>query len=190
MVVVHEQQDEEQHDHAAQHRRRQGPFVERDLEELEDDPADRAVDREQQDFHQPGPSLAVLDRGLSGSSMAGPRCRLLDLGNTRFEPRDRRLQFGRRLAVGRAGKAPAAFRAIGHRPDPQERPKRVQGEEAHPSGRMDRVLMRMLAPLGDFVGYIVDRDHGVEQRDDDEEQQAEREIVEEHFRPPTAGVSA
>ncbi len=54
----------------------------------------------------------------------------------------------------------------------------MEGEKTHPASSMNRVLVRMLASPGDLVGDVVDRDDGIEERYDDEEQQAEREIVE------------
>ena len=41
--------------------------------------------------------------------------------------------------------------------------------------------MGMLASLRDLMWHVVNRDDGVEQRYDDEEQQAERKIVEEYL---------
>ena len=75
--------------------------------------------------------------------------------------------------------APAALRLIEHRPDPQKRPKRVQGEQAHPTCGMDRVLMGVAAPLGDLVGHVVDGNDPVKQGDHHEDQKPECEIVEE-----------
>jgi hypothetical protein len=46
----------------------------------------------------------------------------------------------------------------------------VKREQAHPAGGMDSVLMRVITMLGDFVGYIVDGDYPVEERDQDEKQ--------------------
>ena len=75
--------------------------------------------------------------------------------------------------------SPAALWPVEHRPDPQERPKRVQGEQAHPTCGMDCVLMRMAALLGDLIGHVVDGDDPVEQGDHHEDQKPECEIVEE-----------
>ena len=72
---------------------------------------------------------------------------------------------------------PAAIGSVRHRPDPQERPDRVQREQADPAGDMDRILVRMVAVLGDLVGDGVNRDDRIEQRDHDEKQQSEREVI-------------
>jgi hypothetical protein len=45
---------------------------------------------------------------------------------------------------------PAALGAVRHGPDPQERPQRVQREQAYPSGRVDRVRVGMMAGLRDL----------------------------------------
>ena len=57
----------------------------------------------------------------------------------------------------------------------------MQREEADPPGGVDRVLMRVIAVLGDFVGHVVDCDDPIEQRYEHEDQQSEREIVEERI---------
>ena len=44
----------------------------------------------------------------------------------------------------------------------------MQREEADPAGGVDRVLMRMIARLGNQVGNVVNRDDGVEDHDHDE----------------------
>src|SRR5262249_60736185 len=71
-------------------------------------------------------------------------------------------RLGRRPLVRNA---PPTIRPIGHGPDPEEWPKRMQREEAHPSRRMDCILMRMVARLGDHWrndgdrGDAMTRDH-------------------------------
>ena len=49
--------------------------------------------------------------------------------------------FGQ-LARGLIPEAPSALRTICHRPDPQEWPQGVQGEQAHPSRTWMASLMR------------------------------------------------
>jgi hypothetical protein len=55
----------------------------------------------------------------------------------------------------------------------------VQRKQAYPPGGMDRVLVRVRASLGDFVGYVVNCYNAVEQHDNDEKQKKEREVIEE-----------
>jgi hypothetical protein len=50
--------------------------------------------------------------------------------------------------------------AIG--PDPQERPNRVQSEQDDPTADVDRIMMRMIARLGDVAGNVVEEDDAVE----------------------------
>src|SRR5262249_12009207 len=78
-------------------------------------------------------------------------------------------------------KSPAALRPVRHRPDPQKRPDRMQREQAHPPGRMDGVLMRMIATFRDEVWDVVDGDDAVEQHHHDEDQQPEREVVQKRI---------
>ena len=40
---------------------------------------------------------------------------------------------------------PDRARRLRHCPDPQKRPQHMQREQAHPSGRVDRVLVGMIA---------------------------------------------
>src|SRR5436190_19041366 len=61
--------------------------------------------------------------------------------------------------------APATLRPVGHRPNPQKRPQRMQGEEADPAGGVDRILMRMIAGLGDQIGYVMNCYDRVENHD-------------------------
>ena len=83
--------------------------------------------------------------------------------------------------------APTAIGAVEHRPDPEERPNRVQREEAHPPSSVDGILMRMTTVLRDLVGHVVDRDDAVEERDEHEKQEAEREVIEEGVEVDVAG---
>ena len=53
-----------------------------------------------------------------------------------------------RLA-GLVTEAPSTFRLVHHCPYPKERPEHVQHEHADPAGGMDRVLVRVMARLGD-----------------------------------------
>src|SRR6516164_11206409 len=76
-------------------------------------------------------------------------------------------------------KAPATFRLIHHGPDPKERPKNVQHEQADPTGGMDRVFVRMMTRMGDLGRNVVDRYDAVDQHDDHEKQQAKRKVIEE-----------
>ena len=48
---------------------------------------------------------------------------------------------------------------------------------------MNRVLLRMVAVLGDLVRNIVDRNDAVEEHDADEEHEEQREIIEKHGGP-------
>jgi len=54
----------------------------------------------------------------------------------------------------------------------------MQREKTDPSCGVYRVLVRMIARFGDIVRYVVDRDDPVEQHNDDEDQYAQREIIE------------
>ncbi len=67
-------------------------------------------------------------------------------------------------------KAPAAILAIQGRPDPQKRPQHMQGEQADPACHMNRILMRVIAVLGDFVRDVVDGDNAVEKNQGDKQQ--------------------
>ena len=68
----------------------------------------------------------------------------------------------------------------------------MQCEQAHPAGRVNRVLMRMIAGFGDSIGDIVDRDDSVEENHHHENQEAEREVVQkwitDHGRLPVNGA--
>ncbi len=55
----------------------------------------------------------------------------------------------------------------------------MQGEEAHPACRMDRVLVRMVAVPGDLVRDVMNGNDAVEDGDEDEDEEPEREVVEE-----------
>ena len=61
----------------------------------------------------------------------------------------------------------------------QERPKSMECKQAHPTRRVDRILVRMVTLLGNLVGHIVDGDDPVKQRDDDENEKPQSEVVEE-----------
>ena len=63
----------------------------------------------------------------------------------------------------------------------------MQGEETHPPGRVDGILLRMIAMLRDFVGHIVDCDDAVEQRDEHKDEEAQREVVQERVEVDVAG---
>jgi hypothetical protein len=45
----------------------------------------------------------------------------------------------------------------------------MQREEAHPSGRVDRILMRVVPRLGDVVGNVVNGNDPVGERQEDEQ---------------------
>lgn len=68
----------------------------------------------------------------------------------------------------------------------------MQREQADPAGRMDRILMRMIAVDGDFVRNVMQHDDPVEQHETDKHQQTQREVI-EHDPPPgiqrSAGIS-
>ncbi|MNW66005.1 hypothetical protein D3C74_444390 [compost metagenome] len=59
--------------------------------------------------------------------------------------------------------APAAIFSIGHRPDPQEGPKRMQREQTDPASGMDRILMRVVTMNGNLIGDVVQHDDPVKQ---------------------------
>jgi hypothetical protein len=50
-----------------------------------------------------------------------------------------------------------------------------------PTGRVDRVLMRMLTGFGDLIRDVVNGDNGVEQHHDYEYEQEECKIVEKRI---------
>ena len=67
---------------------------------------------------------------------------------------------------------------VGCRPDPEERPDRMQGEKADPAGGVNGILVGMVPLLGDVVGDVVDRYHPVGDDQDDNNNQAECEVAE------------
>src|SRR5262249_9544955 len=73
--------------------------------------------------------------------------------------------------------APPTLRPIRHRPNPEKRPQRMQREQAYPSGRVDCVLVRMVAFVRDVIRDVVDGDDAVEQYHHHEQQQKECEVV-------------
>src|SRR3954466_11614281 len=83
--------------------------------------------------------------------------------------------------------SPTAIGAVEHCPDPKERPKGVQREEAHPPGSVDGILMRITTVLRDLVGHVVDRDDAVEERDEHKNEETEREVIEERVEVDIAG---
>ena len=83
--------------------------------------------------------------------------------------------------------APAAIGPVQHRPDPQKRPKNVEREEAHPTGSVDRVLVRVIAMLREFVRHVMDRDNAVEERDEHKNEEAEGEVVQERVEVDVTG---
>jgi len=89
----------------------------------------------------------------------------------------------------RAGKSPAAFRLVRHRPDPEKRPQHMESEQAHPARRMDGVCMRMMALFGDFGRNVMDRDDPVEDHNDDENKQSKSEVVQEGIDSLLDGIS-
>ena len=165
MIVIHHEQDEGDQDDPAQHGRRDRPFVHRDLEDLEDRVADRGVGEDQQQFHQ------AVSRPCAACSSRARR------SSRRLQPR---LRVPGRRAGSPLTEAPAAIGAVGHRPDPQERPQRMQREQADPAGGMDRILVGMAAMLCDLVRNVVNCDDRVEDRDQHKEHQAQSKVVEKH----------
>jgi hypothetical protein len=77
--------------------------------------------------------------------------------------------------------SPATVRLVQHGPYPQKRPQDMQREQAHPPGCMDRVLMWMVASLGDPMRDVVNSDDAVEHDDDDKEQHEKCEVVQERI---------
>ena len=63
----------------------------------------------------------------------------------------------------------------------------MERKEAHPTGSVDRVLVRVIAMLGEFVRHVVDRDDAVEERDEHKNEEAEREVVQERVEVDVAG---
>ena len=63
----------------------------------------------------------------------------------------------------------------------------MERKEAHPTGSVDRVLVRVIAMLGEFVRHVVDRDNAVEERDEHKYEETEREVVEERVEVDVAG---
>src|SRR5688500_2935717 len=56
------------------------------------------------------------------------------------------------------------LRAVRHRPDEHDGPDRMQREQAEPACRVDRVLLRVIALLGDVVGNVVDGEEDVDRQ--------------------------
>src|SRR5882672_12071709 len=77
-------------------------------------------------------------------------------------------------------KSPTALWPISHGPYPEKRPQHVKGQQAHPAGSMDGVLVGMVAVTRDFIGDVVDRDNPVENRDEHHDQETESKVIEEH----------
>jgi hypothetical protein len=73
--------------------------------------------------------------------------------------------------------APPAVGPIRHGPYPEEGPKGMEREKAHPSGRVDSVLMRMVARLGNDVGNVMNSNDAVEQHHYDKKQNSKGEII-------------
>jgi hypothetical protein len=44
----------------------------------------------------------------------------------------------------------------------------VERKEAYPAGGVNRILMRMIAPMSNLIRHIVNRDYPVKKRDEDE----------------------
>src|SRR4051794_6681230 len=74
--------------------------------------------------------------------------------------------------------APAALGLICHRPDPQERPQRVQREQAYPARGVNSVLVRVVPVVRDLSRYVVDGDDSVEQHHADKYEDEQRDIFE------------
>ena len=55
----------------------------------------------------------------------------------------------------------------------------MQREEAYPSGRVDRILMRVIPRLGDVVGNVVNGNDPVGERQEDEHNDYQREETQE-----------
>ncbi|MOA39816.1 hypothetical protein D3C78_1616260 [compost metagenome] len=53
----------------------------------------------------------------------------------------------------------------------------MQGEQADPAGGVDRILVRVVAVDGNFIGDVVEQDDPVEQDEPDKNQQAQREVI-------------
>ena len=69
------------------------------------------------------------------------------------------------------------------RPNPQQRPDRVQREQAHPACNVQHILVWMIALDGDLVGYVVDRNDAVEQHQRNEDKQDQRDVFEHDDSP-------
>jgi hypothetical protein len=82
------------------------------------------------------------------------------------EPTVRRRRGMRMRAL--SGAKPPALRAIQHRPDPEERPKGVELEEAYLTRRVNCVTMRMIPVLCDFIRHVVNCDNQAKQGRDHE----------------------
>src|SRR5262249_8887552 len=98
-------------------------------------------------------------------------------GNAATQILDLARAYGRGAVF--VGKAPAAFRAIGHRPNPKERPQHMKSEQADPACGVNRIDMRMMPLFGNLRRNVVDRDDAVEYHDHHENKQTEREVVQE-----------
>src|SRR6267142_6450791 len=91
------------------------------------------------------------------------------------------VRFSIRRLPGRymAGKSVTAFRTVDRCPYPQEGPNGMQSEEAHPSGCVDRILMRVVPRLGDIVGNVVNGNNPVGERQEDEHNDSQCEETQE-----------
>src|SRR5205823_7322273 len=76
--------------------------------------------------------------------------------------------------------APALLGAIGHRPNPQQRPKRAEGEETDPGRGTDRILVRMVARLRNLVGNAPHCNQAVDNQRDDRDQDSKGNVVKDH----------
>ena len=55
----------------------------------------------------------------------------------------------------------------------------MERKQAHPTRRVDCILVRMVTLLGNLVGYIVDGDDPVKECDDDKNQKSQSEVIQE-----------
>jgi hypothetical protein len=91
-----------------------------------------------------------------------PRC-AGSSGIQRFESFEASLQFDHLLLQANdmvlhgftVTEPPAAILSIGHRPDPQKRPERMQREQTDPASGMDCILMRVVTMNGNLIGNVV-----------------------------------
>ena len=77
---------------------------------------------------------------------------------------------------------------VGHGPDPEKWPNRMQGEKAHPSAGVDRILMRMITFLSDVLRNVVNRNHAVREREDDKKENTESKVTETVHRVMTLQI--